>query len=136
MNKSLKPNEPNVISEPMEGELVVINLETGCYYSLNSSAAVIWQHLEKGVKPINIAKNMYLDGPSEDITFKIETFCKYLQEEKLMIESSFDADLETRLIEKISFKKPVIDKFEDMQEMLLLDPIHEVNDQGWPHELK
>ncbi|MBN2286366.1 MAG: hypothetical protein JXI43_07950, partial [Tissierellales bacterium] len=72
----------------------------------------------------------------EDITFKIETFCKYLQEEKLMIESSFDADLETRLIEKISFKKPVIDKFEDMQEMLLLDPIHEVNDQGWPHELK
>ena len=39
MGKRLKPNEPSVISEAMDEELVVINLESGCYYNLNPSAA-------------------------------------------------------------------------------------------------
>ena len=34
----------------------------------------------------------------------------------------------------MAFEKPVIEKFSDMQEMLLLDPIHEVSEMGWPNE--
>jgi hypothetical protein len=26
-----------------------------------------------------------------------------------------------------------LQKFTDMQELLLLDPIHEVDERGWPH---
>jgi hypothetical protein len=34
-----------------------------------------------------------------------------------------------------SWAEPVLDKYTDMQELLLLDPIHEVDDAGWPHTL-
>ena len=34
---------PDVISEEMDDETVVINLESGCYYSLNAAATKIWE---------------------------------------------------------------------------------------------
>jgi hypothetical protein len=30
------------------------------------------------------------------------------------------------------FTRPVLTKFTDMQDLLLLDPIHDVNSSGWP----
>ena len=33
-----------------------------------------------------------------------------------------------------AFRAPVLQKFTDMQEMLLLDPIHDVDARGWPHQ--
>ncbi|MBX3014591.1 MAG: hypothetical protein KF832_23935 [Caldilineaceae bacterium] len=32
-----------------------------------------------------------------------------------------------------TFETPVLNEFTDMQERLLLDPIHEVDHAGWPH---
>jgi hypothetical protein len=32
------------------------------------------------------------------------------------------------------YVEPEIVEFDDMQEMLLLDPIHEVKDKGWPYK--
>ena len=37
-------------------------------------------------------------------------------------------------VEKTQFEFPIIEKFTDMQELLLLDPIHEVDEKGWPHQ--
>jgi hypothetical protein len=36
--------------------------------------------------------------------------------------------------EKLKFVSPVLEKFSDLQELLLLDPIHEVDEEGWPHK--
>ena len=35
--------------------------------------------------------------------------------------------------EKRPFRAPSFQRFEDMQGFLLVDPIHEVDDTGWPH---
>jgi len=32
----------------------------------------------------------------------------------------------------IAYAPPVLETFSDMQDLLLLDPIHEVDDAGWP----
>ena len=32
-------------------------------------------------------------------------------------------------------REPRLDKYTDMQELLLLDPIHEVDERGWPNSL-
>ena len=34
---------------------------------------------------------------------------------------------------KLTFEHPTIEKYDDMQELLLLDPIHEVDEDGWPN---
>ena len=31
-----------------------------------------------------------------------------------------------------SFEPPVVEKFTDMQDLVLLDPVHEVQEMGWP----
>ena len=35
-------------------------------------------------------------------------------------------------IERLSFEAPILHKYTDMQDLLLLDPIHEVDEAGWP----
>ena len=35
-------------------------------------------------------------------------------------------------IERPVFKPPLLKRYTDMQELLILDPIHEVDDTGWP----
>jgi len=32
------------------------------------------------------------------------------------------------------FVAPVLERYEDMQDFLLVDPIHEVDDSGWPNK--
>jgi hypothetical protein len=34
------------------------------------------------------------------------------------------------------FVEPLLQKYTDMEEMLLLDPIHEVDEHGWPSARK
>ena len=34
----------------------------------------------------------------------------------------------------IPFDAPILKRYTDQQELLLLDPIHEVDDIGWPRE--
>ncbi len=31
-----------------------------------------------------------------------------------------------------AFEAPVLESYSDMQDLLLLDPIHDVDDAGWP----
>ena len=35
---------------------------------------------------------------------------------------------------RVAFEAPVLEKYTDMQTLLLVDPVHEVDDRGWPHE--
>ncbi len=35
---------------------------------------------------------------------------------------------------KDDFTNPVLEKFTDMADLLLLDPIHEVDESGWPNK--
>ena len=48
MERRLRVNSPNVMSETIEGEVIVINLATGSYYSLKDAGAAIWHALADG----------------------------------------------------------------------------------------
>lgn len=133
MKKRMKPNEPSVISEPMDEELVVINLESGCYYNLNPSASKIWSSLESGASMESILAAQKANGHDpQEVAEVLGTFFQYLQDENLM--TAIEADENESPVEAMDYAKPTIEKFTDMQEMLLLDPIHEVSEMGWPHE--
>jgi len=32
------------------------------------------------------------------------------------------------------YTKPVLNVFTDMQEVIALDPVHDVSEKGWPHK--
>jgi len=50
----LKINEPNVVHENIDGETVILNLDSGNYYSIVDVGADIWNYIEKGAPVIEI----------------------------------------------------------------------------------
>jgi len=72
----------------------------------------------------------------------VNSFITQLQQEGLVIpidNKLADSPLPNNWKEQITAKKnktvfnvPVLNKYTDMQDLLLLDPIHEVDATGWP----
>jgi hypothetical protein len=139
-NVLFKVNRPQVISQIIDGEVVVINLHTGSYYSLTGAAATIWDAVERGENSAQIPGTLSAhftdcDAGVENI---VEIFLNELRGESLIVPAAPDdatptnPALDSAPGKGEKFVRPALKKFTDMQELLLLDPIHEVDATGWP----
>jgi len=124
----------DIIYENFDGEMVVVNLEQGIYYSLNKTASVIWALIVKQYTVEDIVKNINKKCNIINIENIISDFINELIIENLIIESNKtqQADVSILNLEMDSFTKPAFQKFDDMQELLMLDVIHDVDESGWP----
>ena len=127
-------NDKDICSENIDGEVIIINLTTGCYYSLVGSAAAVWRLVLAGWSAEEIAAQFMQAAPEfAKIKAEIAAFLDYLLTEKILLTRSDSVREEvTGLDRATSFSTPVAEKFTDMQELLLVDPIHEVAEAGWP----
>lgn len=133
--------KPDVVHETIDGETVIVNLENGIYYSLRNSGVDIWNLLETGANLDELGEAMIsrFDGSPDEIRRAITELLVALQQEGLVkVSSAKLGDGQTDPVqpksEKAKFEVPVLEKYSDMQELLLLDPIHEVDEEGWPHK--
>lgn len=73
---------------------------------------------------------------AESIQNGIDTFLAELYAENLIVPLPQAPSLQgtpATPVQKLAFQTPVIEKFTDMADLLLLDPIHEVDETaGWP----
>jgi hypothetical protein len=133
-------NEPSVISEVIDGETIVLNFESGHYYSFNPAASEIWLRVCAG-GPIAaatewVARRFAVDPAT--IRPEVEDFVRRLEEEQLIRRAPDDTVPAPATAPEAAggpvaaFSSPEFEKFTDMEELLLLDPIHEVGDSGWP----
>ena len=136
-------NKPKVIQEVFEDEVVIVNLDAGTYYSLNPAGGEVWRFFEKGAAPQEIVEALaarYTDDPSR-IRNEVDRLVDELVNENLIVlqPTATHASISTDEIigppsVKKSFESPTISKYTDMKDILLLDPIHEVDDAGWPNK--
>lgn len=140
-------NRPRVIAQEIDGEVVAIHLETGNYYSLLESGATAWEALESSADLDTVVGRLTqrYEGAPEEMAEPVGAFLEQLQAEGLIVPVDSDAasdDGETPSITakaaasvpREAFKAPMLEKFDDMQDLILLDPVHEVTEeQGWPH---
>jgi len=127
-------NDQDICSEEIDGEVIIINLTTGCYYSLRGSAAALWPLALAGWSAAEIA-TQFMSAASEpaSIEAEITAFIDHLCVENILLKRSDAVRQEvTGLVPAINFSTPFVEKFTDMQELLLVDPIHEVAEAGWP----
>ena len=131
---SYKLNAPSCIAEAVEDDLIVINLATGRYYNMRHETVACWRALSQGVTPADLlAANDWNSVQQASFTQLVQQ----LVEEQLLIVSSEPAPAgDAPRIECSSGHEPFhVDVFTDMEEMLLLDPIHDASvDTGWPHK--
>lgn len=137
----LKVKTPDVVSEAIDGELIVIHLKTGFYYSFTDVGNYVWQALGRGVPVEKLGEliSQKYDVSSEKAAADAKEFVSALLTEDLFIEtekkeeqSAEWSDKETN--EKIPYKKPVVQKYDDMQDLIFLDPVHDVSEEGWPNQ--
>jgi len=143
----LKVNEPNVVHETIEGEAILLNLKTGNYYSIEWPGTFIWDLLTETGDVVGIKKAFIEANQSKEneVNKAYSQFIDLLLEEELMVTvengefKSFSVDNETEEEFTKAFSKLdklKLNKYSDMQDMLLLDPIHDVDEKGWPEPKK
>jgi Coenzyme PQQ synthesis protein D (PqqD) len=136
-----RPASSQVLSETLDGEAVVINLETGLYYALDPTATEIWDAARAGESRAAIATALasrYSAAPGE-IEAAVDDLLAELEAEHLLvaIDGAEAAPFAPRALSSSGdapapFARPSLSRFDDIQELLLLDPIHEVDEGGWP----
>jgi len=125
--------------ETIEGEVIVIDLTTGSYYSLRDASADIWREIESGADEARIgaALEHRYEGPRAEIQAEVGRLLDELAAEGLIEPSDASSDeppaLPTATAVRVPFQPPVLEKHSDMQDLILLDPVHEVGPRGWPH---
>ncbi|GJL83674.1 MAG: hypothetical protein DHS20C01_33080 [marine bacterium B5-7] len=135
-------NRPFVIRESFDDEDVIVNLDTGSYFSLNKTGTKIFNLLEAGAT-IDSASDHMIQTHTGDVAVIDLAVCNLI--EQLLTEGLILAVERTESMdnhdaapipddaeEKPAFTPPILEKYTDMQEMLLLDPVHDVDDSGWP----
>jgi Coenzyme PQQ synthesis protein D (PqqD) len=138
-------NSPTAIHDTIDGEVVIINFDTGTYYSLEGAGAYVWSLVEAQATTDEMLDYVsQLDrnnGPA--MASRLEQFLTELEDEGLLVGAPADeprGNLSTdvqvpRLLQRDGLEPDAfrIQKFTDMNQLLLLDPIHEVDQTGWPH---
>lgn len=129
-----------VISETIDGETIVIDLVSGAYYSLRGSAVPIWELAASGLTRDEIVGLLErrFDASAAEIKAAAEPLLDQLTGDGVLelgpeTRSTNGNVAAARLAERDRFETPVLEKFTDMQDFLLVDPIHEVGEAGWPH---
>lgn len=143
LSSRFRINKPQVISDTIDDEVVIIEFESGNYYSLDKAGVGIWHMIESGTSVGKITEGIthLYSGTTADIERAIGRIITKLQRENLIVlceakepestHENFMQAITCPETERPNFEAPVLEKHTDMQQQLLLDPIH-VDDTGWP----
>lgn len=126
-----RANTPTIAAEEIDGEVVVVSFESGHYYSLRDTAADIWRLLDAGCTVESVLESFVSNGNAREPA--VLEFIAELRSERLMVSAGADDDVPRHGIEVGPFSQPTLERFEEMSQMLLYDPIHDVDETGWPN---
>jgi hypothetical protein len=137
-------NSPKVVHETIDGETVLLHLDSGNYYSLDGVGADIWGLIDRSVHVSSIIEWVAgrYRGDRGEIEKALYQLLNELQQEDLIVTdgtSGYEKDVDHSDHGSVNhsehpeiFVAPVLHKYTDMQDLLLLDPIHDVDEAGWP----
>jgi len=131
-------NAPRVIFENIDGELILVHMEKGAYFTTNEVGALLWGLIEgraTAAEMVTVLHTEY-DVSRADAEAALGAFLERLTGEDLV--SLEDPGVERTpprrdaVTARRPFQAPALQSYRDMQDMLALDPIHDVEAAGWP----
>jgi hypothetical protein len=127
-------DEPRVISEMMDGELVLVHFESGCYYSIAGVGADVCQLLNAGCTVGQLVERLakHFGESRARVETDVQTYIRQLVQEKLLVAAPSAPHPHQVPLVAAAYEPPRFERFDDMADQLLLDPIHDMGDSGWP----
>jgi len=117
-----------------DGDFILANLDTGIYYSLTGLAVYLVSKLpfESQENEIEKISSLFKDESSivnEDLKIVWDGLIK---EEIIVSRTEVKDTIKVFKVDlPIEFIPSKLSKYADMQDLLMLDPIHEVDEDGW-----
>lgn len=125
--------EPNAAHEDFDGESVMLDLETGKYFSLSRSASFIVETILGGA---SLDETIARCAGAEHLGRAAVTGLLQLLVAYRLIEQSKTSPAGSGLEKAASVpvdEPPVVEVFDDLADLIMADPIHEVDEErGWP----
>lgn len=136
MRRQFRVRRHGIVHETIEGETVVLNMATGTYFSLAGATAVAWGRLLDGADAAELRAALRarysddgsaIEGAVDELLAELarEQVIETVVADGIMPEGATPDGVEP-------FAGLAINRYTDIQELLLIDPVHEVDDIGWP----
>jgi hypothetical protein len=127
---------PEIVHETVDSEVIAIDLDNGSYYSLAGSGPLIWALLADGASEVELRDMLEARfGDAEAIAGDVATLLEQLRESGLIVEAERAGGVATPAADAVdgeTYEAPRFERYTDMKDYFLLDPIHEVDTAGWP----
>ena len=130
-------NESKVFADDADGQFVVLNHVNGEYYAFDKASSAVLRALTSGCGIDSVTRELSKKyGDDCGAAEKVETFIRKLLSQEILIPSGdgnaeaapFVAVMEETVMPMLDFEC-----YTDVADLLLMDPIHEVDEQmGWP----
>lgn len=128
------PAGPQISWEAFDDEFVILDLETGRYFSCAGGAALLWQALLDGQDPLETAAALGAGSPvSSQLLgcFAAMQAAGLLREGEAAATPAAEAALQALRAVGEDWR---FEAFEDLAALLVADPIHDSDvEAGWPH---
>ena len=133
---ALRPNDRTVSSEEIDGEAIVMNHDSGVYFNSTGSGALIWRAISQGASRDQIVDALaaHYALEADAVRSDVTAFIADLERHGLIVSGGAAPPEVTSLSGSAtgSYQPPEIGVHTDLADLLLLDPIHEVAEAGWP----
>jgi hypothetical protein len=126
-----------ILAKEFDGELTLINLDTGVYFAAGGATLDIWRALTSGRALRETARDLvsrYKIAES-DASGHVTRIVGMLVGYGLMVASATAASTasgEEPRSDSAVWSVPWLESYGDMQDLLLLDPVHDVQGGAWP----
>ena len=132
-------DKARIAHQTVDGEVIAIDFVSGAYFSMRGTACDIWQMLSANATLDDIISfYQEADGDASHVLGEqVRTFVSELVAANLLqpdATAEANPSLSVRHIPASRlFSTPELEQFEDMADLIQLDPVHDVTEAGWPH---
>lgn len=134
--KALEVAAPDCIADDFDGEVVVLNIASGVYFSLRDLAGAVWRDLASGHPPADLIAE--IGAVDAELGNQAREFIAQIEQHGLMRPRADGGPHRTAAAASVALardgnRRLLLETYEDMKDLILADPIHDADEQvGWP----
>ena len=124
---------PRLAADIFDGEYIIANLDTGLYYSVQGIvvslvSALPFENLDVTIRKLVSA----FPNNADEIEQELRTVVNELLKEEIIKQDNSATNVaNSECIPPSEYIPSRFNRYADMQDLLLLDPIHDVDEEGW-----
>ena len=136
-DRNFRINSNSVSLERLDGEVIIISFASGKFYSAKGSGADVLSLLKAGLSSRSIIQMLSVHYSTFEYDHSgLDVFISSLLVEEIIEETKETIESETiqlpNDLARSLWSKPELLIHDEIHGLLLVDPIHETNDEGWP----